>query len=98
MANEYTKFNAGTPDNETVADTSTLIVTGNDLVKFVFLRNESTTTALWLSVGVAAERNKGIYLKALEGYEFNETNLASGNIYGIAESGGTALVSFFTGQ
>jgi hypothetical protein len=97
MVNVNIVFSSSVPTSATATTTSSTLVTGDRRNQFIFMRNLSETTTIYLAVGVAAEVGKGIALLPLESYEFGTTCLPAGNITGIV-SAGTANVSILLGR
>ena len=69
-----------------VAVTSTLILEVNSYRRWAVFVNQGAND-IWLALGTAAVADKGIYLKAGGGaFLLEETNLWTGEIYGIADA------------
>jgi hypothetical protein len=76
-----------TPSGVLVGAISTLALAENNSRKSAIFTNASNE-AIYLSLGSAAEMNKGIYLASSGGkFEINQVNLYFGAVYAICQSG-----------
>jgi hypothetical protein len=92
-----TQFSAGVPFSQTVGDTSTLIVAGNVLRKYLAITNDSTND-VYISIGTPALVNKGVLLKANGGsIVFGGETLVTGAVNGIMAGGQSGNISFMEG-
>ena len=77
------RHTGGSPDNASVATTSTLVAATSNNRGYLLIQNDSDVT-IYVALNAAAELNKGIRLNAGGGsYEINFTNLFTGPIYAI---------------
>jgi len=87
-------FDNGTPSNATVANTSTKVLSKNSGRRYAVIVNDSNES-MYVSLGTAAELNKGIRLNANGGVlEINGDDPFKGEIYAICSSGGKNITTF----
>ena len=88
------RFENGVTNSSTsVGVTSTLVLSVNSGRQYALIRNNSTSTAVWLSLEDAAIENSGIRLNPSDGeFEIDSSNLFVGAVYGITNSTSTLTV------
>lgn len=81
----YPTHGGGPIGKVTVTTASTLILAENTSDQFRTFSNPHNVLAVWLSLGVAAEVGKGIYLAPLKTYEMTSSKMTRCAVYGIVE-------------
>jgi len=95
MADIQHDFNSGTSSAVTIGATSTQILAAYEGRKYCVLCNDSAEE-IYISLGTAAELNKGIRLNRKGGtMDINGDKPFRGAIYGICTSGGMNLSIFY---
>jgi uncharacterized protein (DUF39 family) len=91
-------FHLATNSNKAIKATSTLVLARNPARNYAAFVNDSDTV-MYLALGAAAVKNKGIRLNANGGsLEFTAVNLYKGPVYAIHAGAGDKILCFVEGE